>query len=92
MIFRRGFKNRSETCVGFKKEKKNMYNFLTPDGKQVVIYTRKKKPCVFLKKKGKLCANFFYFIVTVNVYHASFDDVKVLPKDGCHHQKGGEHE
>jgi len=28
----------------------------------------------------------------VNVYHAGFDDAKVLPKDGCHHQKGGEYE
>ena len=26
----------------------------------------------------------------VNVYHAGFDDAKVLPKDGCHHQKRGE--
>ena len=23
----------------------------------------------------------------VNLYHVGFDDAKVLPKDGCHHQK-----
>ena len=33
---------------------------------------------IVIIKKGK----------NVNVYHAGFDDAKVLNKDGCHHQKG----